>query len=233
VNVATLADLPGGADGYTARPRKRRAWTAEDVRAFLASTADDRSAAMWRFLALTGCRRGEALGLTWFALDLDAGTARIERQLVRLGGEMVFTPPKSDAGIRTIHLDAGTVSMLRAHRDMQDVERAAWGDAYDDGGLVFCRENGTPLHPGTVSHMFQARREAAGLPQLNPHGLRHTAGTTLALKVRAHPETVRAQLGHASVRTTNELYVHSLEDESRDAADALAGMFDGDGIATV
>ena len=42
VNVATLADLPSTGP----KPRKR-VWTAEQVKAFLDSTADDRLAALW------------------------------------------------------------------------------------------------------------------------------------------------------------------------------------------
>ena len=100
------------------------------------------------------------------------------------------------------------------------------GEAYEDDGLVFCRENGTPLDPRGVSQAFQVRRKAADLPTLNLHGLRHSAATHLALTVGAHPETTRAQLGHSSVRTTAHFYTHSLDDASRTAADALASVFD-------
>ena len=177
-------------------------------------------------MALTGCRRGEAFGLTWFALDFDTGTARIERQLVPLSGGVEFVPPKSDAVIRTLPLDAGTVAMLKAHHDAQNLEKAAWGEAYEDGALVFCRENGTPLDPRSVSQWFHVRRKAAGLPTLNLHGLRDSAATHLALTVGAHPETTRAQLGHSSVRTTADIYTHALAAASRTAADALASAFD-------
>ena len=128
--------------------------------------------------------------------------------------------------MRTIPLDAGTVEALPRHRAAQDVERALWGEAYADGGLVFCREDGTPLNPGAVSQAFQVRRKAAGLPPLNLHGLRHTAATHLALTVGAHRETVRAALGHSSVRTTEGYYTHALDDVSRAAADALAATYD-------
>jgi integrase len=189
--------------------------------------------ALWRFLALTGCRRGEALGLTRFALDLDAGTARIERQLVPLAGRLEYVPPKSDSGVRTVRLDAGTVSVLRRHLANQELERTAWGDAYRDEGLVFCREDGSPLDPRGVSQMFQVRRKAAGLPKLTLHGLRHSAATHLALTVGAHRETVRAALGHSSTRTTEAYYTHALDEASQLASDALAAVFDGSGLQTV
>ena len=46
-----------------------------------------------------------------------------------------------------VDLDDGTVGALLGHRLGQDSERAAWGPAYVDHGLVFARENGEPLHP--------------------------------------------------------------------------------------
>jgi integrase len=221
INVAALADLPSA-------PRKRlRAWSPEQVAAFLMHTKDERLAGLWRFLALTGARRGEALGLTWYALDLDVGTARIERQLVPLAGGLAVLPPKTEAGLRTLRLDLGTVAILRAHKAAQDAERASWGDAYQDEGLVFARENGAPLDPRGVSQAFQVRRKAAKLPAGTLHGLRHAAATHLALTVGAHPETTRAVLGHASSATTAHYYTHAIDDLSRAAVESLAELVDG------
>lgn len=227
VNVAELADVPA------ARRPRMRVWTAEQMRRFLDHTADERIGALWRFLALTGCRRGEALGLTRFALDLEAGTARIERQLVPLAGRLEYVAPKSDSGVRTVRLDASTVAALRRHLADQELERAAWGDAYQNDGLVFCHENGTPLDPRGVSQAFQVRRKAAGLPKLTLHGLRHSAATHLALTVGAHRETVRAALGHSSTRTTETYYTHELDAASRVASDGLAEAYDGPRLQSV
>jgi integrase len=219
INVATLADVPTA-------PRKRmRAWTPEQVGEFLEHTKDERLAALWRFLAVTGARRGEALGLTWYAVE--AGTARIERQLVPLAGGLAFLPPKTEAGLRTLRLDPGTVEIPQAHKAAQDAERASWGDAYQDDGLVFARENGAPLDPRGVSQAFQVRRKAAKLPQGTLHGLRHAAATHLALTVGAHPETTRSVLGHASTATTARYYTHAVDDLSGAAVAALAELVDG------
>jgi integrase len=58
-------------------PASPRIWTAEQLASFLTATTDDRLAVLWRLLAMTGCRRGEALGLRWQDVDLTAGTVTI------------------------------------------------------------------------------------------------------------------------------------------------------------
>jgi len=214
VNVAELADVPS-------IPAKQvEAWPAEFVHCFIAHTKDERLGAMWRFLALTGCRRGEAAGLRWALVDLDAGAARIEQQLVQLATGLTLAPPKSAAGVRTIPLDPGTVQALRDLQAAQDVERALWGDAYQDGGFVFAHEDGRPLSPSSLSQMFQVRRKAAGLPPLHLHGLRHSAASAMALKLNVGRETLAKALGHASARTASAYYVHA---DSADVGAAVTG----------
>ena len=58
-------------------------------------------------------------------------------------GTVIESAPKSDAGRRTIALDAGTVTALRAHRRAQVAERLAWGPAWQETGKVFVREDGS------------------------------------------------------------------------------------------
>ncbi|MEP6871860.1 MAG: site-specific integrase, partial [Anaerolineaceae bacterium] len=74
-NPADAANPPHGgqkSDGI-------QAWDAATLRAFLdASSKDsDRPHGLWVLLATTGMRRGEALGLRWSDLDLDAARLRV------------------------------------------------------------------------------------------------------------------------------------------------------------
>lgn len=54
-----------------------------EMKGFLDATSDSRDATLWRLLATTGMRRGEALGLRWSDLDLDQGGLSIQRTLIR------------------------------------------------------------------------------------------------------------------------------------------------------
>jgi integrase len=66
---------------------------------------------------------GEALGLRWSDVDLDAGTLRVNRQVQRMrgGGGLVFSEPKN-ASRRTLVLPQRAVEALRSHRKEQAEE---------------------------------------------------------------------------------------------------------------
>jgi integrase len=91
-------------------------WTAAQTAQFLCQVRGYRLYALFHLIALGGLRRGEAAGLLWSDLDLDAGTLTVSRQLQQLGGRMATAPPKSDAGRRVIALDKTTIAALREHR---------------------------------------------------------------------------------------------------------------------
>jgi integrase len=56
-----------------------KTWTKEELRAFLEAIADERLHALWHTIAMTGMRRGEALGLRWGDVDFEAGRLAIRR----------------------------------------------------------------------------------------------------------------------------------------------------------
>jgi integrase len=143
VRWGKLARNPALAADPPKVPRsKATSLSARELRGFLDQVADDRLFAMWRLAATTGMRRGEVLGLTWQALDLEGARLRVEQQLLVTAGGPTFGPPKSRRSERTIALDPDTVEALCRHRDTQLLERDLAGTAYVDQDLVFCHELG-------------------------------------------------------------------------------------------
>jgi integrase len=112
---------------------------------------------------------------------------------------------------------------LREHRKAQAAERLAFGPAYSDEGLVFCQEDGAPLHPDRVSKMFAAHVQALGCTRITPHGLRHT-WASLALQAGVNPKVVSERLGHATVSFTLDTYSHVMPGMQEDAAAAVADL---------
>jgi len=128
------------------------------------------------------------------------------------------------AKTRRLSLDDGTVEALRRHRTLQLQERMAWGGDWQDHGLVFVREDGSPLNPSTIGQQLTVRARHAGLPHVRVRDLRHTYAT-LALEAGVHPKVVSERLGHANIGITLNLYSHVSEGMDRDAADRVARLF--------
>jgi integrase len=76
-------------------------WTATQTAQFLNHIAEHRLYAAYHLIALRGLRRGEAAGLRWCDVDLDAGVAVINSQSRNVGGKIVQAPPKTKASRRT------------------------------------------------------------------------------------------------------------------------------------
>ena len=199
-------------------------WTANEVRTFLAAVEGDRMAPAYRLLASTGMRRGEALGLNWSNVDLDAARIVVNRSLTLVNEELVWASPKTTRSRRTLSLDPETVAVLRAHRRRQLEERLNAGEAWQDHDLVFCNEDGSALHPSRFTRRFVTACERAGVPKIRLHDLRHT-WATLALQAGIHPKVVSERLGHATTSITLDIYSHVQPELDAQAATAVAELF--------
>ena len=103
-------------------------WDAGTLRTFLegCKAKGDRHYALWVMLASTGMRRGEALGLRWSDVDLDAGRLRVVQTLITISGKTQKGEPKTARGRRPIALDPSTVAVLREHRERTDARASGY-----------------------------------------------------------------------------------------------------------
>ncbi len=200
-----------------------RALSPEETRRFLEEARGDRFEALYVLAVTCGLRRGELLGLKWVDVDLGGkATLRVVRQIQRMrdGTGLRFTAPKSGKG-RAVRLPKRTVEALKAHRARQAQEKLRAGSLYEDGGLVFATEVGTPLEPSNVDRRsFKPLLREAGLPDIRFHDLRHTCATTL-LTMGQHPKFVQDLLGHANIALTLDTYSHVLPGMGDGLADAM------------
>jgi integrase len=203
--------------------KEMRTWTKEQLKAFLDSVADDRLSPLWHTIAMTGMRRGEALGLRWSDVDLEAGRLSVRRALVPTNREVVVSEPKTVKGRRVIALDPGTVEVLKAQAAHQLDEHNDWDDLWIESGLVFTAENGAALDPESVSRYWRQAVKQSMLPQIRLHDLRHTHAT-LALQAGIHPKVVSERLGHATVSITLDTYSHAIPAMQEEAAALIAGL---------
>ena len=207
-------------------PGAIKAWNAAELCAFLEATKEHRYGRAWAFLASTGCRRGEALGLRWSDVDLERRRASLIQTVQKVAGKVVFGQVKTDASRRAVSLDDETVRMLEEQSRDQAVERMLVGPGWVDHDLVFAGPTGEPLYPEGVTRAFKAQVERLGLPPITLHGLRHT-WATVALSAGVHPKVVQERLGHANVGITLNIYSHVAPVMHDDAAELVAALVRG------
>jgi integrase len=150
---------------------------------------------------MTGCRRGELLGLEWSRVDLAAG-------VVRLGA--VHTKA---AKARIVPLNAIARAAL--------LKRLEWWRVHAPSSpWVFCGPEGERL--AGVKSSFRHALRTAGLAGVRFHDLRHTCGSWLA-QAGVPEGHIAAVLGHSTVRMT-ERYAHLAPANAREAVEKLGGL---------
>jgi integrase len=209
-NVAALIEPPKYA------PKEKPVLTIEQTRAFLAACEGHPGGGLFALAIFSQLREGELLALRWSDLDLDAHTVRVERTLQddEDGRPKVGSSTKTRAGRRVVLLPAVAVALLERHQE----RTGGRGD-----GLVFPSETGTALsRQNVLQRWLYPLLEAAELPRVTFHGLRHTGASLLwdeNLKV------LSTRIGHSSIKTTADVYQHLPVAAQKPLADRLDSLF--------
>lgn len=175
----------------------------------------------------TGMRRGELCGLAWGALDLDAGTVRVERSLEETDAGLRFKGPKTRYGRRSVSLPASVLDVLRDHRRQQLERRLLLGlgrPGADD--LVFALPDGSPWPPDKLSRDWGNVVRDRRLPRVRLHGLRHSHASAL-IAAGVDILTVSRRLGHGSAAITLDVYAHRFGSTDEAAARAIDAAMGG------
>ncbi len=221
-NVAAVVGGPR-MERYEIQP-----FTREEAHKFLAAVKGNRLEALYTVALTMGLRQGEALGLRWRDVDLDVGSIRVNKQLQRIDRKYQLTELKTSRSRRTLVVPAAILGSLRQHKEGQDAERRAAGEAWRDTDLVFARRWGYPLSSSVVTHRFQELLERIGLPRRRFHDLRHSCATLL-LAQGVSPRVVMEILGHSQISLTMNTYTHVLPELRQDAADRMSDLIRGEG----
>jgi integrase len=233
-----------GLDAPTAEVSEVEPLTAEDARKVLnAATSDGaRNGARWIVALSLGLRQGEALGLQWQDVDLNAGTLTVRRALSRgtwkhgcrdpedctgsartcprrFGGGLVTGEPKSRAGRRTVVLPPTLLEALKTHKKAQAAERLKAGEMWRDEGWLFATEVGGPMDPRVDRGAWKALLTRAGVRDARLHDARHTAATLLLVQ-GIDTRTVMTLMGWSQISMTTR-YQHVVPELKRAAADQM------------
>jgi integrase len=212
-NVAALVDPP------RVRKVQFKTFSPEQARSFLEAIKGHRFEALFATAIALGYRQGEALGLQWPDVDLDAGTLTVRQAIQRVDGKLTIVPTKGDK-VHSVNLPAVTKSALIVHRAKQEDERRLAGSRWHETGFVFTTGIGTPLDARGVIRVFHSILTVAELPKIRFHDLRHSVATLL-LAQGVSPRYISDLLGHSQVSFTMQTYAHVLPHVQRDVASKM------------
>ncbi|NYH45876.1 integrase [Micromonospora jinlongensis] len=177
--------------------------------------------AAYALVLVTGLRKGEALGLTWEDVDLDAGELTIGRQLQRLRGQLLHRDTKTQASDATLPLPDICLTALKLRSDQRNETEAAAGNAWHENDLVFTTRYGTPIEPRNLQRSWQARCDRAKVRPITVHDARRACATLLA-DLDVHPRVAMQVLRHARFSVTMEIYTQVSSKATRDALSGSA-----------
>ena len=155
------------------------------------------------------------MALKWGDIDLQLLKVSINKSLTYLnngpkGERIMLKSPKTARSRRFISITPSNAVVLREHFQKQNGNRQLLGlPALRDDDFVFAAFDGKPYLPNSITHAWIKLTRRCGLPGHRLHDCRHTYASLL-LRQNVHPSVVANQLGHASVKTTLDIYSHSI-----------------------
>lgn len=164
--------------------------------------------------AFLGLRRSEVLGLKWDAINFNNETITIKRKLVRITEDgkdilKVEDDLKNKSSCRTLSLPKQLVMYLKFTRLLQEQNFKRSPSSYDRTylGFICVNDVGKIISPTNLSNSFAKLIQKSHLRYLRFHDLRHSCASIL-YAMGYDLKDIQEWLGHSSISTTANLYIH-------------------------
>ncbi|MGH2573385.1 MAG: tyrosine-type recombinase/integrase [Actinomycetota bacterium] len=196
----------------------------------IANEVPPRHRALVYLLAYTGLRIGEASALRVCRLDMPRRQLTVAESSAEVGGKKITGETKTRR-VRTVDFPEELSLELTQHLEKFGT-RTESGEL-DPNGFVFTHVGGGQIRQnnwrarvfqpacaraGVLRNSFEGRREPPTV-----HDLRHTAAS-LAAKAEYTLHEVKEMLGHTTIKTTSDLYLHLFPDSKREKAERLGEL---------
>lgn len=174
---------------------------------------------MYRTLAFTGIRGGEALALTWNDVDFTNRLLTINKTLSQTRKGYSVQPPKTKSSNRVISIDYKTCKQLQKWKLRQ--KELFLQNRIKNNNIVFSDYESNYSNRQSLYQRSTRLSEAVGLPNIGTHGWRHTHASML-YEAGIPMKEAQERLGHASLEMTNSIYTHLSDKQKNEAAEKLA-----------
>jgi hypothetical protein len=143
----------------------------------------------------------------------------VDESVISAEGGAKAKAPKTRASVRTLAVDAGTLSVLESLREEQERLARVAEVPFRPTAFALSTEPGgeVPLHPDTLSKAFAKARKASGVAaDVHLHSLRHFQATTLDAVISERQK--QSRLGWSTVHMARH-YTDAIGEEDRRAAE--------------
>lgn len=176
------------------------------------------------FQAFTGARYEEAIGMTWDCIDFETKQAKIEKSWnYKHGGG--FGSLKNDASYRTIPINDEVINLLQKLQVDQRKYYLKIGYR-DSDNLVFRNQSLEVVGNAGANGALKRTCARIGIREITTHALRHTHGSIL-LYLGVSIPVVSLRLGHKTIQTTIETYIHVIHELQQRDDDKMKSALDG------
>lgn len=183
-----------------------------------------------------GFRKGETLALQWGDIDFEKKEIRIVKSAGKSEDGVILKKPKTATSVRTVSFPDEVLPLLKRYRQEYALYRFQLGTAWQGADNLFIQWDGKLMGYSTPYQSFkrhlkrynewvqespEAREQGfEELPLIPLHGLRHSCATLLNY-LNINIIDISKILGHAKSSTTMDIYAHSFEGQSHEAANRL------------
>lgn len=178
---------------------------------------------MTHLLLITGCRRGELMGLRWSRVDFETHQIKIDTNLLYSSERGIYEDTTKTDTVRFIKLPIETMGLLYEYFFAYHRLRLANGDRWHDTDFLFVRDNGEPMNPDSITQWLGEFSKRHDLPHINPYAFRHTMASILINSGKSIV-AVSKRMGHARIGTTLDAYTHIINQADEQASECLADV---------
>lgn len=185
----------------TEQPKEMDYWTREEFEKFLTCCEDEEMKLLFRFLYITGCRKGECQAVTWRDIDFKRATVKINKNITRKTSEGTYkvVSPKNVSSNRTIDLPKTFCEELKTQKS-KNLDEFVFGGAH-------------PVPDRRIERVMKKSAEKAGVKIIRVHDLRHSCASLL-ISQGISIVAVSKRLGHKNIEQTLNTYSHLMPQEA-------------------